>query len=165
MKVFESYGCSLCIARSLIGQIFMCLDLIGWKRHLSSINLKICMSVIVSTDIRRKNISHLACKYVSLINNVVQSIVPDLEQMLDLHQKIFDLNEVELEKMKPVHRSDLPMTCQIHSTDNFKGLGFPRWTFILVWNWSVHESLVKRYIIWSRKLLEMKLVFGTFQTC
>ena len=81
------------------------------------------MSVIVSTNIRRKNISRLACKYISLINDVVQRIVPDLEQMLDLHQKIFDLDEVELEKMKSVHSSDLPMTCQIHTNDNFKGLG------------------------------------------
>ena len=42
---------------------------------------------------RRKNISRLACKYLSLINDVVQRNNPDLERMLDLHKKIFDLNE------------------------------------------------------------------------
>ena len=107
----------------LISHIFMFLVLIGWERHLSSINSNTYIGVIISTNLRRKNISRLACKYVSLINAVVQSIVPDLEQMLGLHQKIFDLNEVELEKMKSVHSSDLPMTCQIHTNDNFKGLG------------------------------------------
>ena len=48
---------------------------------------------------RRKNISRLACKYLSLINDVVERNDPDLERMLDLHKKIFDLNEIELEKM------------------------------------------------------------------
>ena len=42
---------------------------------------------------RRKNISRLACKYLSLINDVVERNNPDLERMLDLHQKIFNLNE------------------------------------------------------------------------
>ena len=42
---------------------------------------------------RRKNISRLACKYLPLINDVVARNNPDLEQMLDLHKKIFDLNE------------------------------------------------------------------------
>ena len=42
---------------------------------------------------RRKNISRLACKYLSLINDVVERNNPDLERMLDLHKKIFDLNE------------------------------------------------------------------------
>ena len=42
---------------------------------------------------RRKNISRLACKYLPLINDVVTRSNPDLEKMLDLHNKIFDLNE------------------------------------------------------------------------
>ena len=42
---------------------------------------------------KRKNISRLACKYLSLINDVVERSNPDLERMLDLHKKIFDLNE------------------------------------------------------------------------
>ena len=42
---------------------------------------------------RRKNISRLACKYLPLINDVVTTNNPDLEKMLDLHKKIFDLNE------------------------------------------------------------------------
>ena len=42
---------------------------------------------------RRKNISRLACKYLPLINDVVARNNPDLEHMLDLHKKIFDLNE------------------------------------------------------------------------
>ena len=42
---------------------------------------------------RRKNISRLACKYLPLINDLVERNNPDLERMLDLHQKIFDLNE------------------------------------------------------------------------
>ena len=48
---------------------------------------------LVLTKIRRKNISRLACRYISLINDVVTRNTPDLERMLDLHQKIFDLNE------------------------------------------------------------------------
>ena len=42
---------------------------------------------------RRKNISRLACKYLPLINDLVERNDPDLERMLDLHQKIFDLDE------------------------------------------------------------------------
>ena len=42
---------------------------------------------------RRKNISRLACKYLSLINDVVERNNPELERMLDLHKKIFNLNE------------------------------------------------------------------------
>ena len=42
---------------------------------------------------KRKNISRLACKYLPLINDVVERSNPDLERMLDLHKKIFDLNE------------------------------------------------------------------------
>ena len=49
--------------------------------------------ILVLTKIRRKNISRLACRYISLINDVVTRNTPDLERMLDLHQKIFDLNE------------------------------------------------------------------------
>ena len=49
---------------------------------------------------KRKQIARLACKYLPLIRDVIQSPKPDLERMLNLHQKFFELNESELKKMK-----------------------------------------------------------------
>jgi len=77
--------------------------------------------------------------------------------MLDLHQKIFDLNEVELERMEVTHSSNLATEdCQLHIDSNFKDLGFTDQAVIE--QRIVRESRSKQYTTWSRRSLEMKLV-------